>query len=238
MRVGLMLAMMESAWSPLKLGSKLKAWWAPPGTDGNITLSGSAITAWTDKIGAYVLSQGTGANQPTYNATGYHSLACAEFDGSDDYLALSPVPAGIPTGSATSELWVTARQDALVADASNRIAASIGNSSVTRRQLARAVSGGVNQLLAASSGAVSGGVGDFSGAHVARGVFDSTVEAELDGAAGSASGSVTQAVATTRIVVGTNAGLTATYWQGAIREVLVTDLLTTDEAALMRAYLQ
>jgi hypothetical protein len=239
MRPAFFPAMMGGAnFSPLDLGAKLFAWWAPPVVGDNIALSGSSLTSWTDEVGGYVLSQPTGANQPAYSASGFNGSPGAEFDGSNDYLALAPVPAGIPTGAASSELWVACRQDAAAADTTNRIPVSIGNTSTTRRQLARLVAGGVNQVAASSSGAVSGGIGNFSGYHVVRGVFGATVQAALDGAADTASGAVTQTTATTRAVVGTNAGLSATYWQGAIRQVLVTDLLTTDEAALLRVYLQ
>jgi hypothetical protein len=224
--------------SPLDLGAKLFAWWAPPVVGDNVTLSGSGIDSWTDEVGSYVLSQATGANQPTYSATGFNGAAGAEFDGSNGYLALAPVPAGIPTGAAASELWTCCRQDALAADTTGRALLSIGGTTgASRRQTLRQVVGGVNQLAVAAPGALSGGIGDLSGYHVVRGICSTSIQAEMDGAAGSATGSVTQATATTRIALGTNSGL-GSRWQGAIRQVLVTDLLTPDEAALLRAYLQ
>jgi hypothetical protein len=234
----LFLGMMSSTWSPRDLGSKLKAWWAPL-EGSNYTLNGSAVASWTDEVGGYVLSQSTAANQPAYSATGYGGRACAVFDGSNDYLALAPVPAGIPTGAAYSEAWISGSQSALVADTSTRFLLSIGGSSTaTRLQVVRLVSGGVNQLRAVSANTyLSDNTADLSGAHVMRGVFASTVRADVDGAAGPASGAATHATGTTRLALGIAASLAGATWQGAVRQVVITDTLTAGEAALLLGYL-
>lgn len=229
--------MMSSAWTPLDLGSKLKAWWAPPG-GGNTTLNGSGIASWTDKVGGYVLSQATAAKQPTYSATGFTGgLACATFDGVDDYLELGPVPSGIPTGASPSEIWASCSQDTLPADTTTRFVAAYGGGFTTQRRLARVVTGGVNQFaISSNSGAGAFAPGDFTGVHVLRGVFNGGDQAEMDGVAGTLVGK-TISTATTLLRLGLSTGSTTGNWKGPIRQMLITDPLATDEAALLLAYL-
>ncbi|HYG26010.1 MAG TPA: hypothetical protein VD906_03815 [Caulobacteraceae bacterium] len=231
------LAMMDSAsFSPLDLGSKLKAWWAPL-EGANHTLNGSGVASWTDEVGGYVVSQATASSQPTYSAAGFNGGACAMFDGSNDYLALTPVPGGIPTGSAPSEIWTSCSQDAPAADTTGRFLVSYGDTGFsTQRRLIRAVTAGVNQCLLAED-SVASAPGDFSGAHVVRGVFSASAYVEMDGVAG-ATAAQSLNTGAVRIVFGRSSTLGGTpAWQGAIREVAITDLLTAPQAALLNAYL-
>jgi len=229
--------MMNSGWTPLALGSKLKAWWDPPG-GGNITLNGSGIASWTDKVGGYGLSQATAAKQPTYSATGFTGgLACATFDGADDYLELGPVPSGIPTGAAPSEIWASCSQDILAADTRTTFAVAYGGAFTTQRRLARVVTGGVNQFAISSSAVgTATAPGDFTGVHVLRAVFNGGDQAEMDGVAGTPVAK-TLSTSTTLLRLGLSTGSTTGCWEGPIRQVLITDPLTTDEAALLLGYL-
>lgn len=238
MRPSFFAAMMDAGptWTPLALGSKLKAWWAPPG-GGNTTLNGSGIASWTDEVGGYGLAQATASKQPAYSATGFSGAACATFDGVDDYLELGPVPAGIPTGSAASEIWASCSQDALVADTGARFVVGYGGGFANQRRLARLVTSGVNQFaISSNSGTAAVSPGDFSGVHVVRGVFNGGDQAEMDGVAG-ALVSKTISTSTTLLRLGLSTASTAGPWKGAIRQVLITDALTSGEAASLLAYL-
>ncbi len=240
------LAMMEgepeagAAFSPTDLGPKLIAWWAPPDDGVNVTTSSGAITGWTDEVGAYVLAQATGANRPAYNATSFNGVSCAEFDASDDYLEINPAPSALPNGSTPSEIWAVVRLDADAgSDTGIRAAAAHGTSnSSTRREIDRYVSGGVNRTRAVSAGVAANNTGvDLSGYHVLRGVFGSSMRADVDGTAGSSS-SISLSTDNTRFVIGTDSFLnTSRVWDGAIRQVLVTEPLSSTEAADLLAYL-
>lgn len=241
-----MVAMMESAagpFTPLDLGAKLRAWWAPPSPGDNVTLNASAIASWIDEVGGYDLSQATAASQPAYDATGLGGLACAVFDGLGDHLLLAPVPAGVPTGSDAAEVWLSCRQDALVSDGGSRNAFSYGGTAASdRRQVGRWVPSGTNRALSVA-GNGSGQViadndyVDFSGTHVVRAVFDAAFHTDVDETAGDGE-TLTLATNTTRLVMGINTGLGAgVSWHGAIRQAIVTEPLSAGEAAQMYAWL-
>lgn len=233
------LAMMSSAWRPRDLGSKLKAWWAPL-EGANYTLNGSAVASWTDEVGGYVLAQSTAANQPAYSATGWTGgRACAVFDGSNDSLALDTIPGAIPTGATPSEIWAQARGDATGGDISTDVAFDLGataSGSADRRTLAR-LSG--NQAAIGYDGATLTSAVTAAGDHVWRGVFGAVSgRLDVDGTTGSTTSSLTPTTGTGRIRMGgSNFSTTQGPWLGAIRQVLITDPLTTGEAALLLAYL-
>lgn len=233
------LAMMESAtagFTPLDLGAKLIAWWAPPVSGDNVTLSGSDIASWTDEVGGYALSQATAANRPAYAATGFGGLACAEFDGVNDHLSLSPVPAAFPaTGG--GELWVSCRQDALVADSSIRRAFSYGTGS-RQRLLWREVSGGANRAVFYVNTTTPANPTDLSGIHIMRGVATGThVRADVDEVVGSELAQIPDTDLTGVVAIGSNPGGSGAFWHGAVRQALVTALLTNDEAAALYGWL-
>lgn len=60
------------------------------GHDG--TTSGSAVTAWTDRMGNRSFAQATGSEQPTWSPTGYAGLRGIRFDGSNDVLTHAAAP--------------------------------------------------------------------------------------------------------------------------------------------------
>lgn len=234
-----MTGMMASAFTPRDLGPKLIAWWAPPDA-GNTTLVSGAISSWRDEVAAYDLTQGTATSRPTYNATSFDGLACAEFDGVADHLALSPVPAAWPQSAAAGEMWVSCRQDAAPADTLIRVLFTYGGATgSTRRQLDRDVISGVNRAKTSTGTVIaSNTLVDFSGVHVTRAVSTTTqLRVDVDGVAGPMS-AISPATSNTRVRLGASTGATAAnFWHGAVRQVLVTSLLSDEEAALLLAYL-
>jgi hypothetical protein len=226
-----------SVWSPLSLGSKLKAWWAP--LDGsNYTLNGSAIASWTDEVGGYVLAQATAASQPAYGATDWTGgLACAVFDGSNDSLVLDAIPGAIPTGSTPSEIWGQARSES--ADGTTDVLFDLGaaaSGSPDRRTLARLTS---TQAVVAYDGATASSVVTAVGDHIWRGVFGSdSARLDMDGVTGATTSGLTPTTGTARIRMGgSNFSTSQGPWRGAIRQVLITDALTSGEAANLLDYL-
>lgn len=225
-------------WTPLDLGSKLKAWWSAPVAGGNVTLNGSVVTAWTDEVGGYSLRQGTGTAQPIYSSTGFNGIPDVEFDGANDSLYLDGIPAGIPTGSTPSEIWAQARSDALSSDTTTDVLFDMGataSGAADRRTLAR-LSGSV--AVVGDDGMIINGPLSSDGYHVWRGVFGATSgRLDMDGTQGSTTTGLTPTTGTARIRMGaTDYSTSQGPWKGAVRQVIITEPLTDDEAALMYAY--
>lgn len=62
-------------------------------SDGNtVTLSGSAVTAWADKVAGYSFTQATGAAQPAYAATALNGLPGVQFSGAQYLQGLGVTP--------------------------------------------------------------------------------------------------------------------------------------------------
>lgn len=81
------------------------------------SLTASPVSSWPDSSGnGFALTQGTGANQPTWNATaGPNANPAVLFDGIDDFLSNAalnlPAPAAVP-----STFWAVMRQVTWTAD--------------------------------------------------------------------------------------------------------------------------
>lgn len=244
MFIGLGLAItntQRSGFSPLALGSKLLAWWD---ASRGITLSGSEVTAWADRKNGSSVSQATSAARPLFSATGFNGAPCLTFDGTDDNLSAESV-FSLPTGGDASRVWIVASQDALAADTTARTAFSYGGSSTDRRAVLRQVISGVSRARAQAGN----GTGitnadevdiDLSSRHLIEAIFTATtVACETDDSGPTTSASATVLTGTTRTRIGSLPGASAAnFWQGKIRDVIVTtDTLTAGEVADMQGFL-
>lgn len=86
-------------WLPTDLSSGLVAWW-----DAS-DLTGTAVSAWRDKVGGLTLSQAAGAAQPTFNATARNGKPGVVFSGAQ---SLSNATVGsLPVGTNASSVLVS-----------------------------------------------------------------------------------------------------------------------------------
>ena len=61
--------------------------WLDASDTSTITVSGTAVTQWTDKsVNARIFTQGTAGNRPVSGVSTKNSLNIIDFDGSDDFL--------------------------------------------------------------------------------------------------------------------------------------------------------
>lgn len=223
----------------LALGADLLAWWdAAQG----ITVTGSGVSSWVDRKSGYTLAQATDANRPAYSATGFNGAPGLTFDGTTHRLSMESQP--FPSGANPCEVWAVVQQDALAADATNRMVMAYGGATgLTARQTFRTVVTGTNRLgCAVGTGAAaltaSNSNGEFSSRHVVRLAFGATsTDLSLDGGT-AASLSATPSTGTVRVRVGSSqADTPAFFWQGKIRDVIVTNLLSAEKAAFLETFL-
>lgn len=226
-------------WLPTDLGDSLLAWWD---SSEGVSLSGSQVNAWSDKKGGYNAAQGTSAARPLWSSTSFGGQPGLTFDGIDDLLNMESLP--FLTGAASGEIWATAQQDALVADTGARRLISIGGATLSSRYIRRFVSSGANRihaLVGDGTSLVQSGIPaiDASSRHVVRGIFTATsVQAGVDGTLGTSAAVVPNTPAT-RVNIGasSSSAIGAEYWQGKIRDIIVTAPLTTEQATQLRTFL-
>jgi len=208
------------------------------------TLSGSAVSAWRDKVAAYSAAQAVSGAKPVYGATSFNGRPGVTFDGADDELTYAGVGA-FPTGADASELWALADQTALVADTTQRTVLAYGGVGATgQRRLQRVVNTGVNRGGAlvgtggGSSTAENASV-DLSGRHVLRASVSATATGvDVDGTAGTP-GAIVPGSGTTRTRIGANGNTTVTgFWSGVVSTVIITSALSAAQAAVLTAHLK
>jgi hypothetical protein len=224
------------------LGPALLGFWDAERID-RLTLAGSAVAGWADSVGGHAAAQATAGARPEWQAAGFAGRPGIVFDGVDDYLDLASVP--FPAGASPSEIWVLVRQDAATSGTGLRIAAAYGGaSSNNRRAITRTVVSSVNRARtdcgngSASIMATDAAV-DLSGIHVMRGIFEAaSVSVQVDGQAIGTPQAVAAATGTTRVRIGAATGSANNFWHGAINAVLVTGLLTNEQAAWLLRYLK
>lgn len=237
-----------SEWSPQYLGADLIARWDAENA-ASITQSGGTVSAWADLANGITPVQATGASQPAYSATAFGGRPELTFDGTDDRLSLTGVPALIPTGADECEIWALVRQAALVADTTARVAFGYGgrvedlSATAMSRQIARAVVSAANRgraFIGTGAGSVTptDAAVDFSGVHLIRARVGATATAiSIDGGAETSLAAV-PATNAVRLRIGASQNTTAsTFWNGGINFIGVTRPLSASQAASLQAYL-
>lgn len=225
-------------WSPSDLGEKLLAWWDAEAAS-SLTLTGSNVTTWTDKVSGYAPTQSLSGRKPVYSPTGFDGRRPGvTFDGADDGLGLTESP--FPVGAGACEIWALVDQQAPVGDTTFRRIFAYGPSNNASRQLAH--------LGTASATRATGRVGSgtafltayqspFSGVSTVR----MAVGAEAFSVAvdGSSSGDTPAVPDTGDTYLGIGIGLSTLSgpWMGSINAILVTTPLTEAEALQLTDYL-
>lgn len=218
-------------WTPNELELSLLAWW-----DAG---HGVSASTWVDRKAGLIL---TASGAPTWSATSFNGFPGITFDGVDDYYTLAGAP--FPTGANPSEVWVVCSQDALVADTATRPLFGYGG---VNGQLSRIF----QRVVTSSSNRVRGIVGDgttgqqlnnttvdFSGRHLLRLSIGATASNLYVNGGSATNLSVVPATGTTRIRVGASQADTPTgFWNGKIRDIVVTRPLSADDAPALQSYL-
>ena len=222
------------------LGDDLLGWWE---AGQGMTLVGSAVSEWIDKKSGSTITQSVGSARPIYSATSFNGSPGLTFDGVDDNLSADSI-FSFPSGSAASEVWGVVQQDAAASDASIRMVLCYGGAASTdRRSINRVVDTGVNRARVAvgnggGSPGVTGTVVDFSSRHLVRSVVGtSTSRMDVDGNL-SGTVSVTPATSTTQLRIGANTNASpGAFWNGKVRDIIVTTALSSEKAAALETYL-
>jgi hypothetical protein len=229
---------LNNGWTPLRLGSSLLAWWD---SAYGVSLSGSAVTAWADRKNGYSAAQGTGSLRPVFSATSFNGVPGLTFDGTDDYLELASQP--FPSGANPCEIWSVVSQDALVADTGVRAVFSYGgDASTARRGVERSVVTGQNRVRVTQGDGTTGFTvtvaADFSGRHIARGKYEAAqATAYMDETAGTPVAS-NASIGTSRARIGALSNTSpSNYWQGVMRDVIITGALSASETAFLQQFL-
>lgn len=188
-------------------------------------------------------TESTDASKPIYSpANGWNGFPSLTGDGTAQSLTMSS-PSAL-TGTNTGEIWILCQQNALAADTTERFVFSTGVGTQNNDlRVGRVVSTGVNRSrfrLGTGAAVVSmqGTAVDFSSRHLLRCVKDSTSASLTTDTATAIPGTVTANINSTRsrmfALCGTSA---ASFWSGSIREIIVTSLLTTEEANNLATYM-
>lgn len=224
-------------WSPADLGASLFDMWDAEEAS-TVSLSGSAVTSWASVINAYAAVQGVGASRPIYSATSFNSRPGLTFDGADDLLIYVGQP--FPSGTTPSEIWGLIDVTTPGATAGSKYVASYGGTdNNTARAMRRSSTASVNKATAVVDSVPSvEHPANVAGRHVWRAIFEATRHRiDIDGVEGTWTNEV-PGTGTTRVVLGALQTGLATFFQGVMPFLAVTDRLTTDQAAAFTTYLK
>lgn len=95
--------------------SDLIAWFDASDESTITDAGGGAVSAWNDKSGnGNNLSQGTGANRPTYNVRQLNGLETVDFDGTADFMTTAAYAGGDLTQPST--IFLVGKRDVNTAD--------------------------------------------------------------------------------------------------------------------------
>lgn len=218
------------AWTPLALGSDLYGWWTAD--DADSFYDGE----WLDQVAGVLLS-----GNAAYSATAMNGRPAITFDGSQ-HLRTTAYPSGWPTTGGV-EIWVASKQDALVADTTTRVAASLGvGTEGEYRYVGRAVVSGNNRLRAFEGyNTHTDTTGDLSGRHFIGASWADdglSVTTWFDGvSAGPTTQAFTGTAVANNLTVGARSSSTPSlFWNGAISDVVVTPPLSSTKRAHLIAW--
>lgn len=224
---------------PGDLGAKLLAWWDVEDA-ATLTLTGSQISGWRDKVTNTNLTQGIGGSRPLYQATSFNGRPAAFFDGIDDTLEIASV--FLPSGDAHSEIYILVDAPLGSVDTASRAALAYGGTTgATSRGVRRSGGDGTGRLVALTNNtAVTLTTVLFEGRQQGLAISSpTTVTARV----GSEQASVAAVPATGTVRTRIGAGTTGTpananFWLGLINSIIVTSELTEPERNNLFGFLQ
>jgi hypothetical protein len=224
--------------NPYVITQKTVGWWT---ADAGVTQSAGAVSAWADQVAGISFTQATGANQPTYSATGWNGAAPGVTypSGGAAYMSTANVPASWPTGAAASELWSVFDNISLGSDGDvSRDMISYGNSNGALRSLRRASVSNVNRLRATDNVVTASNTTvDISGRHYGRGSWDGTLEGVAADGSALTTVALVPATATTRIRTGNTPVTVASGFEGVIRDMFALNAVpSAGEITALNAY--
>lgn len=230
------------SFTPSSLGADLLDMWDAEDAS-KFTLSGASVNAWASSKNGYSAVQGVSASKPVYGAASFNGRPGVTFDGSDDELTYAGVGV-FPVGAAACEVWTLVNIQHPGAQAGNGMLLAYGTGGTAgSRRIQRASGGGINVLQASigngTGGAFPASSADFGGIHVGRiQVGATTTSVQVDGGtAGSAA--VIPATGSTRTRLGaSDAPTAASFLQGIVSLIAITNPLSAAQAAQMLAYLK
>lgn len=217
-----------STWNPTQITSATLSGLIDFENNAKITTVSGAISAISDSVAAGVsFAQATSSSRPALITSSQTGRQVASFDGIDDNLAVTPVPAAYPLTGAM-ELWLIGTQDTPDADGTARRIWTLGNGSNNQIDIARRQSASKSQLIAETgTGAATTIVGlsvgtPFDGRFVCRAKWDGTnVTVYGQGIAGSSMAAV-QLGTNTRARLGANTNSTVgSFHLGEISAALI-----------------
>lgn len=208
----------------------------------SLSIDGSnRVASWTDIVAGIAYTQSVDADKPVYSGNGWNGSPCLTADGVSQNLILTP--ATFLTGTQTGEVWILCQQDKLAAAGSEFFVFSIGlGANVNDLRVTRVVST-VNRARlrvgnSASSLSVQDTTVDFSSRHVLRCIKGSTTIGMSIDTSGVYTGTVTGNISASRSrIFSAPGGAASNFWQGSIREIIITGLLTNAQADYVSKYL-
>ena len=243
--VGVMGALMPpvgpvtaGGFTPTTLGAAVGGFW-----DAD-DLGAGAVATWTDRKNS-VATTATSTAQPTAATTSWTGTlgpakAAITCDGVANALVNTSF-AALPSGGTAGEVWALVNQTAGADATTRRIIQYGGTTSATGRVLQRVING--NSVWRTGDGSTANADDQLSvasGPHVVNGNWNGTLMGV--GADGlpypTMAVTATLATSTTRLrICSGNATSAGNFWQGTVRHILVTTLLTNTQRLQLGAWL-
>lgn len=216
----------------VQLAGQLRAWWnADDLVDG-------VVASWVDRINGINVSQATGAAQPIKSVGAFRGKSGVTFDGVDDVLSLTGVPATLPTGNSPSSIWIVGSDNSI--DTTGRRFFSYGDGSVGGgRSIGTLLSTLMRIGVNTGAGFAASNSLPSAGSHLYMGKFSEGGPAiKQDGPHRFNRGAVNFTTTTTRVVIGASAAATAAaFLAGVIRHILIFTDLTPREEEFLEGWL-